>query len=64
MPGTNSVENDAASRREHFRDLQRRSAKARSVRKLESTIRALVDSAPPLDDATRDRLAVLLRSTA
>ena len=51
-------------RRDHFRELQRRSAKARSVRKLESTIRDLVDSAPPLTDAQRDRLALLLRGAA
>lgn len=51
-------------RREHFREMQRRSAKARSVRRAEDYIRQLVDSAPPLTDEQRDRLALLLRGTA
>lgn len=32
--------------------------------KLEDYITRTVDAAPPLDDATRDRLALLLRGTA
>lgn len=52
-------------RREHFRDLQRRSAKARSVASVERRIRELVDAAPPLTQEQRDRLALLLnRSSA
>jgi hypothetical protein len=51
-------------RREHFRDLQRRSAKARSVAAVERRIRELVDSAPPLSDEQRARLANLLRASA
>lgn len=46
---------------EHFRDLQRRSAKARSVAAIERRIRELVAAAPPLTDEQRDRLALLLR---
>lgn len=48
-------------RRDHFRELQRRSAKARSVASVERRIRELVDTAPPLSDAQRDRLVLLLR---
>lgn len=55
---------DQTDRTEHFRELQRRSAKARSVRKAEDYIRQLVDSSPPLTESQRDRLAVLLRGTA
>ncbi len=51
-------------RREHFRSLQRRSAKARSVASVERRIRELVESAPPLTDEQRDRLALLLRGGA
>ncbi len=51
-------------KREHFRELQRKSAKARSFRKAEDYIKRLVDTAPPLTDEQRDRLAVLLRPTA
>lgn len=51
-------------RAEHFRDLQKRSAKARSVHAVERRIKELVDSAPPLTDEQRDRLAVLLRGSA
>jgi hypothetical protein len=47
---------------DHFRDLQRRSAQARKVNTLERRIRELVDSAPPLTEAQRDRLATLLRT--
>ncbi len=49
---------------ERFREMQRRSAKARSVRRAEDYIRRLVDTAPPLTDEQRDRLAILLRPTA
>jgi len=49
---------------EHYRELQRRSAKARSVRAVEARIRELVDSAPPLTDEQRARLALLLRGSA
>ncbi len=51
-------------RTEHFRDLQRRSAKARSVRRLETAIRDLVDNAPPITNDQRRRLAVLLAPSA
>ncbi len=51
-------------RSNHFRDLQRRSAKARSVAAVERRIRELVDAAPPLTDEQRDRLALLLRGGA
>ncbi len=51
-------------RSEHFRELQRRAAKARSVHAVERRIRELVDSAPPLTEAQRARLTVLLRPTA
>lgn len=44
-----------------FRDLQRRSAKARTVNAIERRIRELVDSAPPLTDEQRRKLAVLLQ---
>ena len=50
-----------SDRRNHFRELQRRSAKARSVEALERHIRRVVDAAPPLTDEQRARLAVLLR---
>ncbi len=53
-----------AERHEHFRQLQRRSAKERSVRKVEEHIRRLVEQAPPLSPARRDALARLLRPTA
>ncbi len=55
---------ETLDRREHFRELQRRSAKARSVRAVEDRIRELVDAAPPLTDEQRARLAVLLRPVA
>jgi hypothetical protein len=55
---------EQTDRTEHFRELQRRSAKARSVRKAEDYIRHLVDTAPPLTDEQRDRLALLLRGAA
>jgi hypothetical protein len=58
------VSSTTTDRREHFRDLQKRSAKARSVRKLEDHIRRLVEAAPPLTDEQRSRLAVLLQSDA
>lgn len=51
-------------RREHFRNLQRRSAKARSVAAVERRIRELVDAAPPLSAEQRDRLVSLLRGGA
>lgn len=51
-------------RRDHFRELQRRSAKARSVATVERRIRELVETAPPLTQEQRDRLAVLLRGGA
>ncbi len=54
----------ANDRREHFRDLQRRSAKARSVASVERRIRELVDAAPPLTDEQKSRLALLLRTDA
>lgn len=49
---------------DHYRDLQRRSAQARRVNSLERRIRELVDSAPPLTDEQRARLALLLRGSA
>ncbi len=49
---------------DRFREMQRKSAKARSVRRAEDYIRRLVDNAPPLTDEQRDRLAVLLRPSA
>ena len=49
---------------EHFRDLQRRSAKARQVNVLERRIRELVEAAPPLTDEQRARLANLLHGAA
>ena len=45
----------------HYRGLQQRSSKARSVNAVERRIRELVDTAPPLTDAQRDRLVQLLR---
>lgn len=48
-------------RSDHFRDLQRRAAKARSVNVVERRIRELVDSAPPLTGEQCERLALLLR---
>jgi hypothetical protein len=51
-------------RSNHFRDLQRRSAKARSVAAVERRIRELVDSAPPLSEVQRERLALLLHGGA
>ncbi len=51
-------------RSNHFRHLQRRSAKARSVAAVERRIRELVDAAPPLTTEQRDRLALLLRGGA
>jgi hypothetical protein len=50
-------------RREHFRDLQKRSAKARSVAAVERRIRELVDAAPPLTEEQRERLALLLHGS-
>ncbi len=50
-----------ADRREHFQELQRRSAKARSVAAVERRIRELVAAAPPLTDEQRSRLTSLLR---
>jgi len=37
-------------------------ARARKVAAVERRIRELVEAAPPLSDAQRDRLALLLRS--
>lgn len=50
-------------RRDHFRDLQRRSAKARSVAAVERRIRELVDAAPPMTNEQRERLALLLHGS-
>lgn len=50
----------STDRREHFQQLQLRSAKARSVAAVERRIRELVDSAPPLTDEQRRNLAALL----
>ncbi len=47
-------------RGDHFRELQRRSAKARSVAAVERRIRELVDSGPQLTNEQRDRLALAL----
>jgi hypothetical protein len=54
----------ANDRREHFRDLQRRSAKARSVASVERRIRELVDASPPITAEQKSRLALLLRPDA
>lgn len=55
------MEHTLDDRREHYREMQRRSAKARSVRKAEDYLKRLIDTAPPLTAEQRDRLAVLLR---
>ena len=52
---------NASARAEHFRELQRRAAKARSVHALERRIRELVDGSPALTPEQRNRLTVLLR---
>ncbi len=49
-----------ARRTDHFRELQLRSAKARSVRKAEDYLRRLVETGPPLSEDQRRRLAGLL----
>ncbi len=59
MPSPTAVDD-----REHYRAMQRRSAKARTVNAVERRIRELVDSAPPLTDEQRDRLALLLRGAS
>jgi hypothetical protein len=41
-----------------------KSAQTRRTKALERRIRELVDSAPPLTDEQRDRLALLLRGSA
>ncbi len=45
-------------------ELGRQGGQARRVAAVERRIRELVDSAPPLTDAQRDRLALLLRPDA
>lgn len=44
-----------------YSEMGRKSVQSRRLNALERRIRALVDSAPPLTDEQRDRLAVLLR---
>ncbi len=61
MPENKTADRPGAG---HYRELQRRSAKARSVAAVERRIRELVNSAPPLTDEQRDRLALLLRGSA
>ncbi len=61
MPENETVDRLSAG---HYRELQRRSAKARSVAAVERRIRELVESAPPLTDEQKARLTLLLRGTA
>lgn len=44
--------------------LGKRGAREKKVAAIERRIKELVDSAPPLTDEQRDRLAVLLRGSA
>jgi hypothetical protein len=48
----------------HFSELGRKGAQSRRVAAVERRIKELVDSAPPLTDEQRDRLALLLRGSA
>jgi hypothetical protein len=62
MPETGTQERERPSR-EHMQAIGRAGARAKKVAAVERRIKELVDSAPPLDEATRDRLALLLRGT-
>lgn len=54
MPG--SIRSEAA------REMAAKSAQARRLNAIERRVRALVEAAPPLTIAQRDRLALLLRA--
>jgi hypothetical protein len=47
-----------------YSEMGRRSVQSRRVAAIERRIKELVDSAPPLTDEQRDRLALLLRGSA
>jgi hypothetical protein len=47
-----------------YSEMGRRSVQARRLTNVEKRIKELVDSAPPLTDEQRDRLALLLRPSA
>ena len=50
------------ARSDRMREIGLVGARARKVAAVERRIRELVEAAPPLSDAQRDRLALLLRS--
>ncbi len=50
--------------RERMQELGRAGARTKKIAAVERRIRELVDSAPPLTDEQRDRLALLLRGSA
>ncbi len=59
MPATSQP-----ARTQDMKALGQLGARARKVAAVEKRIRELVDSAPPLTDEQRDRLALLLRGSA
>jgi hypothetical protein len=63
MPETGVQERGRPSR-EHMQALGRAGAKAKKVAAVEWRIRELVESAPELTDAQRQRLSALLKGAA
>ncbi len=49
---------------EHMAEIGRAGARVKKVAAVERRIKELVEAAPPLDQADRDRLALLLRGGA
>ncbi len=64
MPGIETTAGRGTPSRERMQELGRAGGRAKKIAAVERRIRELVDAAPPISDAQRDRLAVLLRPVA